>query len=89
MPGGELCLACLKEMNRRSSMSNDDAIMPETANIGIDSVSTMEEIELDIDDTNNFGDEEFKEEAKKEDEDVVSLDQLAEQDDTDEEPEEE
>ena len=49
----------------------------------------MEEIELDIDDTNNFGDEEFKEEAKKEDEDVVSLDQLAEQDDTDEEPEEE
>ena len=70
-------------------MSNDDAIMPETANIGIDSVSTMEEIELDIDDTNNFGDEEFKEEAKKEDEDVVSLDQLAEQDDTDEEPEEE
>ena len=89
VPGGELCLACLKEMNRRSSMSNDDAIMPETANIGIDSVSTMEEIELDFDDTNNFGDEEFKEEAKKEDEDVVSLDQLAEQDDTDEEPEEE
>ena len=60
VPGGELCLACLKEMNRRSSMSNDDAIMPETANIGIDSVSTMEEIELDIDDTNNIGDEEFK-----------------------------
>ena len=89
VPGGELCLACLKEMNRRSSMSNDDAIMPETANIGIDSVSTMDEIELDIDDSNNFGDEEFKEEAKKEDEDVVSLDQLAEQDDTDEEPEEE
>ena len=52
-------------------------------------MSTMDEIELDIDDTNSFGDEEFKEEDKKDEDDVVSLDQLAEQDDADEEPEEE
>lgn len=87
--GGELCMACLKEMNRHTMPPNDDTIMPEAANIGIDSVSTMDEIELDIDDTNNFGDDEFKEEVKKDEEDVVSLDQLAEQDDADEEPEEE
>ena len=46
--GSDLCMFCLKEMNRRvPSSSMDDTMVPE-ANIGIDSVSTMDEIELDI-----------------------------------------
>ena len=45
--GSDLCMACLKEMNRRSSSPMDDTMVPD-ASIGIDSVSTMDEIELDI-----------------------------------------
>jgi len=51
VPGQDLCAYCLKELSQRSSDSqNDDAVVGEAANIGIDSVSNMEEIELDLGD---------------------------------------
>ncbi|MBR0464590.1 MAG: hypothetical protein IJJ23_09490 [Clostridia bacterium] len=46
VPGSDMCLSCLKEMNRRPS-NTDDTLVPD-ASIGIDAVSTMDEIELDI-----------------------------------------
>ena len=49
VPGQELCAACLKEQARRTeSMDGDETIEPEHTNIEIDSVSTMDEIQLDI-----------------------------------------
>ena len=92
MPGGELCLACLKEMNRRASSMNDDMVTPESTSIGIDSVSTMDEIELDIDDGSDFG-EEFKDddETKKgsDEDEVLSIQQLAEEEEAEQEEDEE
>lgn len=50
-PGQELCAYCLKELAQRSAdTQNDETTVNETANIGIDSVSTMDEIELDLSD---------------------------------------
>jgi len=49
VPGQELCAFCLKEQARRAeSMDGDETIEHEPASIEIDSVSTMDEIELDI-----------------------------------------
>lgn len=49
VPGQELCAACLKEQARRTeSMDSDETIEHEPASIEIDSVSTMDEIQLDI-----------------------------------------
>lgn len=48
VPGQELCSYCLKEQSRRSAVSTDDSIEPETTSIEIDSVSDMNEIELDL-----------------------------------------
>ena len=49
VPGQELCAACLKEQARRAeTMDGDDTIEHEPASIEIDSVSDMDEIELDI-----------------------------------------
>lgn len=51
VPGQELCAVCLKELSSRDSdAQNEETIVSETANIGIDSVSTMDEIELDLGD---------------------------------------
>lgn len=51
VPGQELCAACLKELSSRDSdAQNEETIVSETTNIGIDSVSTMDEIELDLGD---------------------------------------
>ena len=85
VPGSDLCMSCLKEMNRRIPSSMDDAMVPD-ATIGIDSVSTMDEIELDIVDDNmasEYGaEDEFKDDIEDEDEtgedDVLSTDALAE-----------
>ncbi|MBQ6326820.1 MAG: hypothetical protein IJJ45_10275 [Clostridia bacterium] len=78
VPGQELCAFCLKEQARRAeNMDNDDTIVHEPANIEIDSVSTMDEIELDIggglddevfDDDADFEDEEEEEDEEDEDE---------------------
>jgi len=51
VPGQDLCAYCLKELSQRSSDAQpDDTVVGEAANIGIDSVSNMEEIELDLGD---------------------------------------
>lgn len=78
-PGQELCSYCLKELAQRSADSpNDEAAVNETANIGIDSVSTMDEIELDLndeldgeafdDDDEFFGDDDELDEDSRSDE---------------------
>ena len=67
VPGQELCAACLKE--RASANSNteepSDEVMASAANIGMDDVSSMDEIEIDLDDDPN--DEDFSEDADDED----------------------
>ena len=60
VPGQELCAYCLKELARRS----DDTIEPEATSIEIDSVSGMDEIELDL--HGDLDDEVFDEDAKAE-----------------------
>lgn len=51
VPGQELCSYCLKEMAQRSDdTQNEETVVSDTASIGIDSVSTMDEIEIDIGD---------------------------------------
>lgn len=94
--GSDLCMFCLKEMNRRvaTASSNDDTIAPESANIEIDSVSTMDEIELDIVDddmASQFGAEgEFKDDEElEENPDVVSKEAMAEAEDQDDDEDDE
>jgi len=49
VPGQELCASCLKEQARRTeSMDDAETIEREPTSIEIDSVSTMDEIQLDI-----------------------------------------
>ncbi len=89
VPGSDLCMFCIKEMNRRMSSSMDDGIVQEDANIGIDSVSTMDEIELDIVDdamASEFGaEDEFKDDDEDADDgDLLSTDALAEDEDAEE-----
>lgn len=67
VPGTELCAYCLKELSRRSAEPADDSLERETATIGIDSVSTMDEIELDID--RDLDDDVFDDEEKEDFED--------------------
>ena len=51
VPGQDLCAYCLKELSQRSAdTQSDETVVAEAANIGIDSVSNMEEIELDLGD---------------------------------------
>ena len=64
VPGTELCAYCLKELSRRTTESSDEALSHEAASIGIDSVSTMDEIELDID--RDLDDDVFDDEDKEE-----------------------
>jgi len=67
VPGQDLCAYCLKELSQHSTNTqNDDAVVSEAANIGIDSVSSMEEIELDIGDDmdDDLADEVFDDEDK-------------------------
>ena len=64
VPGQELCAYCLKELARRSAVSTDDTIEPEATSIEIDSVSGMNEIELDL--HGDLDDEVFDEDAKAE-----------------------
>lgn len=64
VPGQELCAYCLKELARRSAVSTDDTIEPEATSIEIDSVSGMDEIELDL--HGDLDDQVFDEDAKAE-----------------------
>lgn len=78
VPGQELCAYCLKERAQRSddTQNDDDPVVTDAASIGIDSVSvsTMDEIELDIGDDldgEDFSDEDdpFFDDGDDEDED--------------------
>ena len=61
VPGQELCAYCLKELTQRDSdTQSEETVVTDTSTIaGIDSVSTMDEIELDLDD--DMGGESFAE----------------------------
>ena len=61
VPGQELCAYCLKELSQRDSdTQSEETVVADTSTIGdIDAVSTMDEIELDLDD--DMGDESFAE----------------------------
>ena len=85
LPGGDLCLLCLKELNRSAIAAGEDAILPEGAAIEIDSVSTMDEIELDPEAT-VFEDAEDEE---NEEDDVVEIQSLDEVDDDDDDDDDE
>ena len=77
VPGQELCAYCLKELSQRTDEDTDEVGLSEAANIGIDSVSTMDEIELDIDgdmdgevfadDDGFFGDDDDEDEEEEAD----------------------
>ena len=79
VPGQELCAACLKERARREAdIEADETMEREPTNIEIDSVSTMDEIELDIgvgvddevfEDNPDFEDDEDDEDKDDEDKD--------------------
>lgn len=56
LPGQELCAYCLKEFARRNPAPSDETVVQDPT-IEIDSVSTMDEIELDI------GDDAFEDDA--------------------------
>ena len=73
VPGQELCSYCLKEQARRTAVSTDDSIEPETTSIEIDSVATMEEIELDI--HGDIDGEVFDDDADFDDEDDMDEDE--------------
>ena len=67
--GNELCVACLKEMTRHVVESTDDEEEPqEDPSLEIDSVSTMDEIAIDLDD-DPLEDTEFDKDEVFEDED--------------------
>ena len=61
VPGQELCAYCLKELAQRDSdTQSEETVVTDTSAIaGIDSVSTMDEIELDLDE--DMGGESFAE----------------------------
>lgn len=48
VPGQDLCSYCLKEQARRNAVSTDETIETSAASLEMDSVSSMEEIELDL-----------------------------------------
>ena len=77
VPGQELCAYCLKELTQREAdTQNEETVVADASNIGdIDSVSTMDEIELDLhsgldgevfDEDDDF-DEDEDEESEEED----------------------
>ena len=61
VPGQELCAYCLKELSQRDSdTQSEETVVTDTSTIGgIDSVSTMDEIELDLNE--GMDDESFAE----------------------------
>ena len=77
VPGQDLCAYCLKELAQRANDSqSEEAVVNDASDLGIESVSTMDEIELDIDesiDGETFDDD--KDFFDDEDEDADSEDE--------------
>lgn len=91
MSGGELCPICLKEIARRTAVAvSEDALMTEDPTLEIDSMSNMEEIELELPDDDlpsevfegeeDFGDEE-EDEIESEEAPLEEEDDYLEEDD--------
>lgn len=84
VPGQDLCAYCLKELAQRQSEAEDEEnVVADASEIGIDSVSTMDEIELDINDEidgESFDDEKDFFGDDDEDEDDLSEDEAGEDD---------
>ena len=84
VPGQELCAYCLKELSQRANEPQDEEnVVTDASEIGIDSVSTMDEIELDINDEidgESFDDEKDFCGDDDEDEDDLSEDEAGEDD---------
>ena len=83
LPGGDLCIFCLKELNHGVVATSDEVIAADPV-IEIDSVSTMDEIELD---TNQAVFDEADDLSAEDANHVISLQALAEDDDEDDEME--
>ena len=77
VPGQDLCAYCLKELSQRANdTQSEEAVVTDASELGIESVSTMDEIELDIDesiDGETFDDD--KDFFDDEDEDADSEDE--------------
>ncbi len=76
IPGQEVCAFCLKEMQRRSEENaNDDGVSdPSSRDLDMGGVSSMEEIEVDVDDDSERFDEDddmFDDEEDEEDDDLA------------------
>ena len=77
MPGKDVCLFCMKEMSGvDTETDNEGMVAPGEANIGIDPISTMDEIipEAEVDETAEMslealGEEEDEDEDSDEDDD--------------------
>lgn len=71
IPGGELCAICLKEVTRRAAAAaSEDVLLAEDPTLEINSMSSMDEIELDLVDDDMdaeefAGEEDFDEEAEE------------------------
>lgn len=85
IPGQEVCAFCLKEIQHRAenSINDDDGSDPTSRDLDIDSVSSMEEIEMDVggeggedfsDDDDMFDDEEDDLDEGDEEEDNSDID---------------
>lgn len=84
VPGGELCINCLKEMTRRlAAVAVEDEIAPADSPLEIDSVSTMDEIVIDLGDdipVEEFEDEDLDDEAEEDEAgEEAEADELADQ----------
>ena len=67
VPGKELCSECLKDLQRHAAGTADETVAREAATVGIDSVATMDEIELDLPD--ELEDDGFEDDDDEKDED--------------------
>jgi len=83
LPGKDICLFCLKEMNANNDRNDDDGENRVTeSSLGIDPVSSMDEIIPEID-------EDIPEREYDEIENDLSLDELGEEEAEDDEDEDE
>ena len=81
-PGSDLCYACLKEKSWHAAETEDgeagdEEMMSAEAKIGIDSVSGMDEIEMDIVDEKMAKEFGAEDEFKDQDDDLESGDDLS------------
>ncbi|MBR4359158.1 MAG: hypothetical protein IKP32_00865 [Clostridia bacterium] len=81
LPGKDVCLFCLKEMNENNRDEEDDEGRVDEASLTIDPVSSMDEIIPEID-------EEIPEREYDEIENDLSLDEMGDEEAEDEEDEE-